>query len=73
MQPLVEKGFVYIAQPPLYKIKRGKREEYIDTEEQMSNLLIDLGTEELEVVRVKDKHSFSDKKLEKRDGTCNTA
>ncbi len=63
MQPLVEKGFVYIAQPPLYKIKRGKREEYIDTEEQMSNLLIDLGTEELEVVRVKDKHSFSDKKL----------
>ena len=43
MQQLVEKGHIYIAQPPLYKIKRGKREEYIDTEENMNNMLIELG------------------------------
>lgn len=45
MKELVEKGFVYIAQPPLYKVKRGKREEYINTEDEMNNLLLDLGLE----------------------------
>jgi len=63
MQSLVDKGHIYIAQPPLYKIKRGKREEYIDTEEDMSNLLIELGSENLEVKNLRDKKSFSDKKL----------
>ena len=42
---LIEKGHVYIAQPPLYKIKRGKREEYIETESEMNELLFDLGRE----------------------------
>ncbi len=37
---LIKQGYVYIAQPPLYKIKRGKREEYIETEEQMNDLLL---------------------------------
>jgi len=47
MQPLIENGFVYIAQPPLYKVKRGKREEYIETEEEMNELILDLGIEGL--------------------------
>ena len=63
MQSLVDKGHIYIAQPPLYKIKRGKREEYIDTEEDMSNLLIELGSENMEVKNLRDKKAFSDKKL----------
>jgi len=63
LQPLVDKGHIFIAQPPLYKIKRGKREEYIETEDDMNHLLIELGTEGLEVARVKDKFTFSDKKL----------
>lgn len=62
MHALIEKGHVYIAQPPLYKIKRGKREEYIETEEQMSELLLDLGADGLSVLRLKDK-----KKLEGKD------
>jgi DNA gyrase subunit B len=63
MHQLIEKGHIYIAQPPLYKIKRGKREEYIETEEQMSDLLLDLGSENLTLVRIKDKEKVADKKL----------
>lgn len=42
---LIENGHIYIAQPPLYKIKRGQREEYIQTEEQLNQLMLDLGRE----------------------------
>ncbi len=63
MKELVEKGHIYIAQPPLYKIKAGKREEYISTEDEMNTILIEQGAEGLEVVRVKDKYVFNDKKL----------
>ena len=45
MPKLVEEGHVYITQPPLYKIKRGQREEYIQTEQQMDEMLLDLGRE----------------------------
>ncbi|MGD0336081.1 MAG: DNA topoisomerase (ATP-hydrolyzing) subunit B [Candidatus Omnitrophota bacterium] len=60
---LVEDGYVYIAQPPLYKIKRGQREEYIQTEQQMDELLLDLGREGHKLVRLKDKEAFSDNKF----------
>ena len=57
---LVEAGHVYITQPPLYKIKRGQREEYIQTEQQMNDLLLDLGREGHKLIRVKDKLPFTD-------------
>ncbi|MBU4251685.1 MAG: DNA topoisomerase (ATP-hydrolyzing) subunit B [Candidatus Omnitrophica bacterium] len=57
---LVEAGHVYITQPPLYKIKRGQREEYIQTEQQMNDMLLDLGREGHKLIRVKDKLSFTD-------------
>jgi DNA gyrase subunit B len=63
MHKLVENGHVYIAQPPLYKIKRGKREEYIETEEDMNELLLELGSEDLTLVRLKDKTKIGEKKL----------
>ena len=62
---LVEKGFIYIAQPPLYKVKRGKREEYIDTEERMNELLLELGTEGMSLKRSKDKKVFSEKQIKR--------
>jgi DNA gyrase subunit B len=63
MSKLIEQGHVYIAQPPLFKIKRGQREEYIQTEQQMNDLLLDLGREGHKFVRLKDKEEFTDNKF----------
>ncbi|MEK6714460.1 MAG: DNA topoisomerase (ATP-hydrolyzing) subunit B [Candidatus Omnitrophota bacterium] len=60
MQKLVAGGYVYIAQPPLFKIKRGQREEYIQTEKQMDEMLLELGREGHKLVRLKDKQTFTD-------------
>ena len=63
MKQLIEHGYVYIAQPPLYKIKKGKREEYIDTEEELNSLLVDLGIEGVELSLAKKKEKFKDKEI----------
>ena len=47
MRPLIEAGYVYIARPPLYKVTKGKKERYIDTEEQLNRYLISLGLDDL--------------------------
>ena len=60
MPKLVEDGYVYIAQPPLYKIKRGNREEYIQTEKQLDALLLDLGREGNRFMVLKDKQAFTE-------------
>ncbi len=60
MRKLVEEGHIYIAQPPLYKIKRGQREEYIQTEQQMDNMLLELGREGHRFMCLKDKRAFTD-------------
>lgn len=64
MKALLDNGYIYIAQPPLYKIKKGKREEYIDTEEAMNEILLDLGTEGVEVSYAKKKASIKEKDLQ---------
>ncbi len=43
MKPLIEQGYVYIAQPPLYKVQQGKRIEYAYIEEQLEPLLVEFG------------------------------
>jgi DNA gyrase subunit B len=53
MPKLIEDGFVYIAQPPLFKVKRGQREEYVETEQQMNNMMLELGREGLTLERGK--------------------
>ena len=64
MPKLIEEGYVYITQPPLYKIKRGNREEYVQTEEQMDELLLELGREGHRFIRLKDKQVFTDNQFQ---------
>jgi DNA gyrase subunit B len=40
MQELIEAGYVYIAKPPLYKLKQGKRERYIENESDLEEILV---------------------------------
>lgn len=47
MPELIDRGYVYLAQPPLYKIARKKHEEYIDSEEALAERLMDLGSGEI--------------------------
>ena len=47
MPALVKQGYVYIAQPPLYKVTRKRRVEYIDDDTQMTKMLLDLGSEDV--------------------------
>jgi DNA gyrase subunit B len=43
LRPLIEGGYVYIAQPPLYLLKRGKEERYAYSEEEKENILKEWG------------------------------
>jgi DNA gyrase subunit B len=42
MRPLVEAGYIYIAQPPLYRVKQGRSEQYCYTEEQLNEIIVAL-------------------------------
>ncbi len=46
MREIIDRGYLYIAQPPLYKVARGKSEQYLKDEHALENYLIDTGLEE---------------------------
>jgi DNA gyrase subunit B len=46
MPELIERGYIYIAQPPLYKVNRGKSEQYLKDERALEDYLIATGVEE---------------------------
>ena len=50
MRPLIERGRLYIAQPPLYKVRRGKKELYIKDDVAFENFIISAAIEDAEFV-----------------------
>lgn len=50
MRELIEKGYIYIAQPPLYKVKRKRKERYLQSDKEMDNYLIELAIDDIELV-----------------------
>jgi DNA gyrase subunit B len=65
MAELVERGYVYIAQPPLFKVKRGKKEEYIKDENSMIRYLMRMATADMTVKSVGANEEIEGKELAK--------
>jgi DNA gyrase subunit B len=63
MPQLIRRGHIFIAQPPLYQIKRKKREEYVDDDAQLNNILIALGAEEVKLVTAENSKEFTPAQL----------
>jgi len=52
LKPLIDGGHIYIAQPPLYKVKKGKTEMYVETEDKLQSWLLKEGLNAVTVQRV---------------------
>jgi DNA gyrase subunit B len=63
MPELVRSGKIYIACPPLYKMKRKKREEYVDDDIQLNRILISLGADEVKLKNLSDNRTFNSSQL----------
>lgn len=53
MKPLIEHNYVYIAQPPLFKVKKGKNTQYVYSDRELEEVLGKIGREKTEIQRYK--------------------
>ena len=65
MRGLIENGYVYIAQPPLYKIKRKKKETYVMNDAELNKILLNLGSADVTLTRLSDNFEVPETKLDK--------
>ncbi len=63
MPQLIEKGYLYIAQPPLFKAKKGKKENYLKDEKALFQFLMEQGIEKLEITTQKDEDRILGREL----------
>src|ERR1700730_13543427 len=63
MQELIEAGYVYIAKPPLYKLKQGARERYIEKDSELEDILL---SDKWEKIEIFDRHGTQFKLTETR-------
>ena len=54
MPQLIDNGYVYIAQPPLYKVKKGKKEMYLQTEDELDKFLFKQGLDGQSMILLQD-------------------
>jgi DNA gyrase subunit B len=63
MPALIENNFVYIAQPPLYRVTRKKQSRYIHSEKEMDDYLLELGSSDLQIKLLKEGENLSQERL----------
>ncbi|MDQ1317411.1 MAG: gyrase subunit [Candidatus Poribacteria bacterium] len=60
MPELIQKGHLYVAQPPLYRVYKGRKEKYIDNEHEMNKHLLDLAFENISISNVRCERPYTD-------------
>jgi len=63
MPELIERGNLYIAQPPLYKVKKGKKEQYLGDEQAMQRYLLESGTNGIYLLAGENPHRIEEEEI----------
>ncbi|MBU0477786.1 DNA topoisomerase (ATP-hydrolyzing) subunit B [bacterium] len=63
MTTLLEKGYIYIAQPPLYKVKKGKAEQYLKSDKAFNDFILSSGLKDVEITILKEQRKITDMQL----------
>ncbi|HEY9050817.1 MAG TPA: DNA topoisomerase (ATP-hydrolyzing) subunit B [Gammaproteobacteria bacterium] len=64
MPELIERGYIYIAQPPLYKVKKGKQERYVKDDDELNSYLLQLALSGSQLFVQKDAPAISESAFE---------